>query len=921
MTRSTPMDPQRWQRLRAVLDHALDLEGDERSAFLATLPALDDEFRDDLLRLLAQHARDEQNAPFDPVDMAASLLADAAADANDADRVRVGQHVGAFTLLRLIGTGGMGAVYLAERHVENFAHRVALKVMRAESASAAARERFERERQILANLVHPHIGTLFEGGQTEEGQPYYTMEYVDGVPITDYCRDRQLGVEQRVRLLIDVAGALSHAHQSLVVHRDIKPSNILVTASGAAKLLDFGIAKRVGIADAAATQALAAPMTPEYAAPEQFRNEAITVATDVYQFGVLCFRVLTGSLPYRADSQDNFAWARAVTTDEPTLLSRALDAQAANHAWIEAADMTRVKRQLRGDLDAIVRKALAKMPQDRYRSMDAMIADLEAFLAGRPVAARRATALYFMRRFVARKPFTVAAASVIVFALIAATAISVQAARRAALQAHRAEVANRFLLTALDLTDRFSGNNAGDLTLADVLEHAVAQAHTELRDEPQVRADVLAQLSLALQHQGKIAAALTAVREAHDIRVEQGSDGVAIAAAAQQLASLEIESGQLDDAARHLDETLQQIARMGGGDSERIQAFTSLGKLSSMRGDAQASLRWYRQIIPLRQSLAGDHAAELAMDYNNLGTGLHNLSRFVEADAAYVHGIDLLRERFGASHPRIGFIEYSRSATLIQLGRFDEASALLDAADLVLAAGASGNAPGSVNTDRLRAVLDYFHSDYASALRRIARVLPQTRSGSPITVAYTFSIRGRIELAAADAQAAARSFAEAERLFVSEGRADHRQRWYAHGLHGVARATTGAPQDLEQGDAELHEALVHVRSEGARTGIEEVELALYGGAAARRRGDVAAALVLHRRADTLQRQMGWLGELGVAHVEAELAQDGMMAGADVEARDAAGARRARSIEVMQRIAPHDPRLAPLLALQRSTESG
>ena len=338
------MDAHRWQRLRVLLDRALDMDDAEQKAMIAALPAADAELGEDLQRLLVQHASNEQQRSLDPVELGAPLFLDTQHAADASETARVGQHIGAFKLLRLIGTGGMGAVYLAERNVENFVHRVALKVVRGESVSAAARERFERERQILANLVHPNIGTLFEGGQTAEGQPYYTMEYVDGIAITAYCRDRQLSVEQRVRLLIDVAAALSHAHQNLVVHRDIKPSNILVSADGRAKLLDFGIAKLVGNSDAAATQGAFGPMTPEYAAPEQFRNSAVTVATDVYQFGVLCFRVLTGSLPYRADPGDSLAWARAVTTAEPTLLARALDADAVSQAWKDPAKVPRVKR-------------------------------------------------------------------------------------------------------------------------------------------------------------------------------------------------------------------------------------------------------------------------------------------------------------------------------------------------------------------------------------------------------------------------------------------------------------------------------------------------------------------------------------------------------------------------------------------------
>lgn len=913
---ATPMDPQRWRRLRQLLDEALDLDEGEHDRYLADLCAADLPLRDDLRRLLLEHANNGRQRWIPPIERLAPQLVDAGEATGAAEAARVGECIGPFRLLRLIGVGGMGAVYLAERSVDNLVHRVALKIVRGDGASPAARERFERERQILANLAHPHIGTLFEGGQTADGQPYYTMEFVDGIAIGDYCREHELDLAQRLGLLIDVAGALAHAHHSLIVHRDIKPSNILVTADGRAKLLDFGIAKLIGANGDAATRAAFGPMTPEYAAPEQFRNAPITVATDVYQFGVLCFRLLTGALPYRADSGDGLAWAQAVSDQEPMPLSRALEATGTHGTWSDATAVARLKRRLGGDLDAIVRKTLAKAPGDRYASMDALITDLRAFLDGRPVSARRAGLVYFARRFVTRRPWTTAAAAATAAALLAATAFSVQAARRAERQAHRSEVANRFLLTTLDLTDRFSGNNRGDFTLAEVIERAVEQAHVELRDEPEVRADVLLQLSRALQNRGRLDGALKAAREAHALRSDSGVAPRDAAAANQQLASVEIESAHLDEAAGHLARTIDLLARVGNPPRALIQAYTSQGKLASMRGDAAASLDWYQRVLPLRRALDGDHDVDLAMDYGNLGTGLYNLSRFREADEAFAHGIALLRARLGSAHPRIGFLQFGQASALIQLGRFDEARALLDQADGTLGGPDGGGNPGSVNTGRSRALLDYYASDYTGALRRADQALQQTRSASPVSVASNLIFRGRIQLADGAVADALASFSDAERLFAENGRAAHAQRWYARGLGGVARSAMG---EVSRGDADLDEALAQL--ERAHPGFELADLALYGGAAARRRGDAATALARHRRAGQLQRETGWLGKLGAAYVDAELAADGWGSGADAEARDAAPARQASAVAVMQRIGPHDPRLRSLLSVRGAGPAG
>ena len=895
-----PMDPQRWLRLRTWLDRGLDLDVPEHAAFVDALPADDADLRDDLRRLLAEHARTDARAWEDPVALAATRLVGAAPTERDDDQARVGEHIGPYLLLGLIGAGGMGAVYRAERKIQRFTHRVALKVMRQGMTSPAMRERFERERQILAGLVHPNIGTLFEGGETPEGQPYYTMEYVEGVPITDYCRERNLPLERRVALLIDVAMALSHAHQSLVVHRDIKPSNILVTADGRVKLLDFGIAKLVGVEDAD-THAAFGPMTPEYAAPEQFHNASITVATDVYQFGVLCFRLLTGNLPYRAKVSDGLAWAQAVSVEEPQSLARALDAA---HAWKAAPNLPRLRRQLSGDLDAIVRKALAKTPAARYRSIDAMGADLDAFLRGAPVGARAPNAAYLLLRFVQRHSYAVVAGALAALLLLGATVFSLRAAHDARLHAHRAEVANRFLLTALDITDVFSGANRGDYSLSEVIERAVVQARSALRDEPEVRADVLSQLSLALQHRGKLDAALSAAAEAYELRMAAvDSEPVELAVVSQQLASLEIEMGRLDDASRHLDDTVRELERAGDQQHKMIQAHTSQGKLASLRGDAEASLRLYRQVLALRQALPGDNSADIAMDYGNLGTGLFNLSRFGESRDAYAQAVEIARARLGPQHARTAFLECNLAATLTQLAELDAASALLDHADATLRPAGTSAMPSAASTDHVRASINLYRGDHARALQYADAALAQMRSASPVSVAGTLIVRGRIQLALGDTDAAQRSLRESEALFVDNGRSDHARRWYAHGLLGAAAA-----------DAQLDDAIRALTQPGRPTGFELADLYAYAGTAARRRGDGAAALDAHRRAAALLQQTGWLGALGRAHSDAELALDGLAPGADAAARAAATALRARSIASLEQLAPRDPLLAALRAV-------
>ena len=321
-------------------------------------------------------------------------------DPDDTQDARLGTQVGAYRLLRRLGVGGMGTVYLGERETGGFAQHVAIKIVHARSELDSVRERFEAEREILAGLRHPNIATLLGGGTTGDGLPYYVMEWIDGSVLTEHCERARLDTQARVRVLLAIAQALAHAHRHLVVHRDIKPSNILVAQDGTPKLLDFGIAKRLD--DPGLTRAEAGPMTLEFAAPEQFRGERVTVATDVYQWGVLAFLLLTGRLPYDADPGNGYAWSRAVSENEPLSLARACAREERAAAVGDTGPVARSQRQLRGDLDAIVRRALEKSPARRFGSMDALAADLRAWLERRPVSAQRATAWYLTRRFLAR---------------------------------------------------------------------------------------------------------------------------------------------------------------------------------------------------------------------------------------------------------------------------------------------------------------------------------------------------------------------------------------------------------------------------------------------------------------------------------------------------------------------------------------
>lgn len=371
---SEALQPERWRQLRPLLDRALDLAPAARADFLRDIESESPGLHADLLRLLARQA--QAGALDGPAaGMLGERLGGAHAPPVPGQRM-ANKRVGPYVLRRLVGSGGMGSVYEAERVEGGFRQRVAIKLIA--GVHPGLHERFARERQIVAELRHPNIPQLFDGGETEDGMPYFVLEYVEGRNLLEHADAVGADLDARLTLLVRVADALMYAHRQKVLHRDIKPSNILVTGDGAVKLLDFGIAKLLDqTGQPTLTKQLLGPMTPDFAAPEQFRGEPLGVATDIYQFGVLMFWLLAGRSPYRVESADSLAFARAVCDESPLSLRQASpgDVSAPDTADPERR---RRQRQRRIDLERIIGRCLAKSPEQRYPDMQALLADLEA---------------------------------------------------------------------------------------------------------------------------------------------------------------------------------------------------------------------------------------------------------------------------------------------------------------------------------------------------------------------------------------------------------------------------------------------------------------------------------------------------------------------------------------------------------------
>ncbi|MCB1034405.1 MAG: serine/threonine protein kinase, partial [Acidobacteria bacterium] len=623
-----------WEATDAALDRALDLEGEERQAYLSSLP----EHLQRRVQELLRAAETEGPLSRDVGELAGNLLE--AADFQ-LDPPVEGRILGPWRLLRRLGGGGMGVVYLAERDDGAFEQRVALKVIRWELADSALVQRFLAERQILAQLNHPNIASLYDGGMTEDGLPYLVLELVEGRALDRHCREEELGARRRIELLVQVARAVDFAHRRLVVHRDLKPSNILVRSDGVPKLLDFGVAKL--LAGAAAKTTRFAPLTPRYAAPEQRRGDPVTVAADVWALGKLLDELLEGH-------RDR-------------------------------------------DLEHVLLQAMREEPERRYRSAGELADDLERYLAGHPVQAVEPTLFYRLGKWARRRRSTATAlAAAVLVALLGVFGVLWQArvarlerdqARR---QAQRAEQVTGFLRTLFEAAVPRLGEEP---RVRDLLDRGAERIRGEMADAPLARADLLATLGESYKWLHEYDQAEALLREALSLVETQAPGSYDHAMTLAHLGGVALHRGRATDlpAAEDLFRRALQLIEGDGDGAEGgastdprqpaglASLYNSMGMVFLASGRPDEALQWLRRSAEHFQRLGND--ATLAMARGNLGRALDQLGRYPEGEVEHRAAADLYRRAAPSNSTRATVLS-NLAMNLAAQGRLDEAISTLD---------------------------------------------------------------------------------------------------------------------------------------------------------------------------------------------------------------------------------------------------
>ncbi len=675
------MTPERWQRIGELLDQAREHPAGERSAFLEEACGDDSTLRGEVESLLE-------------LDQRPAFLDQPMVNVHGKDPA-IGQQVGPYEIEDLLGRGGMGTVYLARRQ-DDYRQLVALKLIKRGMDSDEIVRRFENERQILADLDHPNIARLLDGGTAADGRPYLVMEYVEGEPIDRYCDRHKLSTRQRLELFLEVCSAVHVSHQKLVVHRDLKPGNILVAGDGVPKLLDFGIAKLLEPELAFRTLATMPdrrPMTLRYASPEQVRGEVVTTASDTYALGVLLYRLLTGHHPNDLEDPDVTSTEeviRRICRHEPQRPSTAIRASKTVRKAGDVVRLTpesvsrtrdgdprRLGRRLAGDVDAIVLKALRKEAKQRYGSVEQLAEDIRRFLGGLPVTARKGTFSYRAGKFVRRNRLALAVLLLILGFSVTTTMLWREAVgeRRQAVQ-ERQRAVEAFLLVK-DLL-KASDPSRPELPAAhEILERAKRLLGEALEEDPQHWAELVSILGSIYRNLGLYEEARGFMEESLEIlRRKYSGDHALLAARISNLAVLLHDQGDYHNAEAVSREALAMRRRLGQEDAvEIVRTVNNLASILMYRGELTEAEELYRRGLEIRRRHHGEGDRNVATSLRSLANLLYVRGDADRAEPLLLEALEIRMASYGRQHPKVAGVLDKLGSVRQAQGRGQEAEA------------------------------------------------------------------------------------------------------------------------------------------------------------------------------------------------------------------------------------------------------
>lgn len=753
-----------WQQVKDLFAEASEQPGESRLEFLRVKCNDNDSLYDEVSSLLAASSEPENLIENNVINLASKVAVEETSYAE--------QHFGNYRIIREIGSGGMGTVFLATRDDGEFSMQVALKIVRQSVADREIIERFKRERQILANLNHPNIAALHDGGISEKGEPYIAMEYVEGETLTDFCEKNRLTIPEKLRLFLKICAAVAYAHRNLVVHRDIKPSNILVTPDHEPKLLDFGLAKAFE-ADISKTQTNLRAFTPAYASPEQINGKNITTASDVYSLGVIFYELISNSKPFLLDDKSFDEIIQTINNSDPLPPSR-MTAQ---------AGINLNERQIKGDLDNIALMALRKEPDRRYASVEEFAEDVRRHLDGRPVIARQNTLSYRGGKFIRRNKMAVAATALIAVAVIGGLSISLWQANRARRESSRAKVVNqslRSMLTALIPENKRTGYKGAQTTLVDILRDTERRlVDGELDSEPDLKAEIHRLVGEAHFSQGNYDDAEANFTKAFEQQITlYGADSLQTLETELDLASLYLIKADYDRASeiyQRREGQLRAEFQANGIDPEIY--FTKMSDYAvtcRAKGESDKAESLLRSLVDEAGRLSRPETIDGADQLLTLI--MLDQGRIEEAKALRSEQVSSLRRSVPEDDPSIPPSLTLYGSILMENGEYEAAEkSLIEAGEVYRKLFGPDNTATFDNL-RLQAQVSYLKGDYQMAKEKIDRVLENYRkTSSPkyISFATALTVQGLVQNKLGNPAEADRILREALRLRMENLPASH----------------------------------------------------------------------------------------------------------------------------------------------------